>query len=681
MLFNRELSWLLFNERVLQEAQDESVPLIQRLRFLGIYSNNLDEFYKVRVANLERLVALTGRRPKRLSGDYAPAELLDTVREKISLLHEKYEATYHHLLKEMEREGIEVVNERELTDEQQQFVWDYFASTVSIRTVPLMLRKRNRLPFLRDDRSYLAIKMWRSKGRANVRYAIIEIPVSSACPRFVTLPSPEGKIQIIFLDDILRFCLDEIFFMFDYDEITAHAFKLTRDAELTLDDDISKSLIQKMEQGIDKRMHGRPIRLVYDREMPRDLLDLITSKFGLTDGDNVNAGGRYHFLRDLMKFPRVAPALEYPRQVPLLHPGVKKFSSILSVIKKKDLLVAYPYQSFTHLLDFLREAAIDPYVESIFITIYRVAERSKVISALTNAARNGKRVVALVELMARFDEERNIEFTDTLQEAGVKVIHGIEGLKVHSKLILVQRREGSRLKGYTHIGTGNFNEDTATLYSDFSLFTANDAIAADAAKVFDFLQHTHRHFECRELIVSPYFMRDFFVAKIAREIHNAEAGRPAYIYAKFNSLTDEDMIYELYRASMAGVEVRLIVRGACCLMPGVEGLSEHIRAISIVDKFLEHSRIIIFGNGGDEQAYIASADWMARNLNRRVEVGVPILDKELRRTLRDFFDIQWADTEKARDLSNFAENRYVGAPAGTPQVRAQEAIYEYLEKK
>ena len=681
VLFNRELSWLLFNERVLQEAQDESVPLIQRLRFLGIYSNNLDEFYRVRVANLERLTILTGRKHKRLSGDYAPAELLDTVRERIAALHEKYEQTYNHILSEMERQGIEVVNEQQLSETQKIFVRDYFASTVSIRTVPLMLRKRNRLPFLRDDRSYLAVKMWSRKTRANVRYAIIEIPVSSACPRFVTLPSPAGKTHIIFLDDILRFCLDEIFFMFDYDEITAHAFKLTRDAELTLDDDISKSLIQKMELGINQRMHGKPIRLVYDREMPRDLLMLITSKFGLHDLVNVNAGGRYHFLRDLMKFPRVAPALEYPRQVPLLHPGVKKFSSILSVIKKKDLLMTYPYQSFTHLLDFLREAAIDPYVESIFITIYRVAERSKVISALTNAARNGKRVVALVELMARFDEERNIEFTDTLQAAGVKVIHGIEGLKVHSKLILVQRREGARLKGYTHIGTGNFNEDTATLYSDFSLFTANDQIAEDAAKVFDFLQHTHQHFECKKLIVSPYFMRNFFMERIDAEIRNAKAGRPAYIYAKFNSLTDVDMIYALYRASMAGVEVRLIVRGACCLMPGVEGLSENIRAISIVDKFLEHARIIIFGNHGDEQVYIASADWMARNLSRRVEVGVPILDKEIRRTVRKIFDIQWSDTVKARDLSNFAENKYVKpAEPGTVPVRAQEAIYAYLQK-
>lgn len=679
-LDNRELSWLSFNGRVLQEARDESVPLLQRLRFLGIYSNNLDEFVKVRVANVERLAAVASDRSRTLTGGYTPAALLDELNARMQSMQADYEQAYAQILREMETHGIFIVNETQLDGAQQAFVWNYFASTVSPRTAPLMLRKRVKLPFLSDDRAYLGVRMETASGRG--RYAVLEIPSSSACPRFVVLPSPPGTTHIILLDDILRFCLDEIFFMFEYVSITAHTFKINRDAELTLDDDISKSLVQKMEQGITKRQHGRPVRLVYDKEMPEDLLELILSKFYIRNRESVSPGGRYHLLRDLMRFPRVAPSLEETPLPPLHHPYIRPFSSILSVVKRSDLLLAYPYYTFNHLIDFLREAAIDPKVESIHITLYRMAERSKVVGALVNAARNGKRVVALVELMARFDEERNIDFTDVMQQAGIKVIHGLDGVKVHAKLILVERREGARLRGYTYVGTGNFNEDTATLYSDFGLLTADDTVAGDAARVFDFLQNTHKHFECERLVVSPYFMREHFVRMIDREIHYARSGRPAYIYAKFNSLTDPDMIVALYRASDAGVDVRLIVRGACCLKPGEKGLSEHIRAISIVDRFLEHARLVVFGGGGDERSYILSADWMPRNLNRRVEVGIPVRDRRIRKLLRKIFDIQWSDRVKARDLSNFAQNQYVGRePGGETEhpVRSQTAIYDYLK--
>ena len=679
-LNNRELSWLSFNGRVLQEARDEGVPLLQRLRFLGIYSNNLDEFVKVRVANVERLASVASDRGRTLTGGYTPIALLEELNVRMHSMQADYEQTYDQILREMESHGIFIVNETQLDHVQQEFVWNYFASTVSPRTAPLMLRKRVKLPFLSDERAYLGVKMVTTSGRG--RYAILEIPTSSACPRFVVLPSPQGTTHIIFLDDILRFCLDEIFFMFDYESISAHTFKINRDAELTLDDDISKSLVQKMEQGITKRQHGRPVRLVYDKQMPEDLLELILSKFDIRNRESVSPGGRYHLLRDLMRFPKVAPSLEETPLPPLHHPYIKPFSSILSVVKRSDLLLAYPYYTFNHLIDFLREAAIDPKVESIYITLYRMAERSKVVGALVNAARNGKRVVVLVELMARFDEERNIDFSDVMQQAGIKVIHGLDGVKVHAKLILVERREGARLRGYTYVGTGNFNEDTATLYSDFGLLTADETTADDAERVFDFLQNTHKHFECDRLVVSPYFMRDHFVRMIDREIHAAKGGKPAYIYAKFNSLTDPDMIAALYRASDAGVDVRLIVRGACCLKPGEKGLSRHIRAISIVDRFLEHARLVIFGGGGDERTYILSADWMPRNLNRRVEVGIPVRDRRIRKLLRKIFDIQWNDRIKARDLSNFAQNQYVGREPGyeeDPPVRSQTAIYDYLK--
>jgi polyphosphate kinase len=679
MINNRDLSWLSFNDRVLQEAQDKTVPLLQRLRFLGIYSNNQDEFIKVRVANVIRMAQYKGKNAPVFSGNYVPRKLLPLINSRVLESQEKFNAIYQELLAEMETHGIFIVDENQLNDEQKAFCIDYFSTVVSPRLVPLIVRKNTKIPFLTDNFIYHAVKMSSATKRGTTNYAIIQIPVSGACPRFVELPSYAGRNCIIFLDDIIRLCLNDIFFMFNYDEISAFTFKIARDAQLTLDDDISKSLLEKIEDGIENRLHGQPIRLVYDQNMPADLLEIIKSKLRLRNVDSVEASGRYHLKRDLMRFPKIRPELESVNPPSLFHPDIKPFSSVLSVIHKKDIFLNYPYHTFSHFIDFLRESAIDPKVESIYITLYRTAGHSKVINALINAAKNGKKVYALLELFARFDEEQNVESSEQLQKGGVKVIHGVEGLKVHSKLVLVQRKENSLQKGYVYVGTGNFNEDTARVYSDFGLFTSNAQIVQDARAVFDFLLNPHRHFLCKQLLISPYFLRDKFEEMIAREIKYATKGKRAFIYAKFNSLTDERIINCLYKASHAGVEIRLIVRGACCLQPQVTGLSDNIRVISIVDKYLEHARLTIFCNGGDNLVHIMSADWMPRNLDRRVEVGIPILDSKIKKTLKKFFEIQWSDNVKARDLSDFGKNNYVTSLDGKV-CRSQVELYDFYKK-
>ena len=673
---NRELSWLSFNERVLQEAQDHSVPLLARLQFLGIFSNNQDEFFKVRIANLMRLCRTHKQRQQRLIGGYTPSELLVEVSRQTERAQEAFTRTYHELLHEMEQQGIFVVGEGQLTERQRAFCRDYFVSVVSPYLVPLILRKSVKIPFLPDGNAYLGVRMSCGNGK-NTRYAVIRIPASTHCPRFVVLPSESGRHDVIFLDDIIRLMIDDVFFMFNYDHITVHTFKIMRDAVLTIDDDISKSLFERIAEGVESRRYGEPIRLIYDREMPEDLLEMLARKLKLTAPGMLAPGDRYHLMKDLMRFPKVRPDLLTVNPVPLRHHDILPFQSILKVVRRSDIFLNYPYHSFQHVIDFLREAAIDPRVERIAITLYRTAEHSKVINALINAAKNGKQVSVLVELKARFDEEQNIEHTDLLQREGVKVIYAIEDLKVHSKIVLVERRENSGIRGYAYIGTGNFNENTATIYGDFGLLTAHKGIVEDVRNVFQFLANSHKQFKYKYLLVSPYFMRDAFDELIDREIRNAKRGRRAYIHAKCNSLTDERIIERLYRASKAGVEIRLIVRGACCLQPAVPGMSDRIRAISIVDKYLEHARLFIFCNDGDERTYIGSADWMSRNLDRRVEVCTPILDKQIQKLLCKVFAIQWADNVKARDLADQVHNPYVQHSSDEPAHRSQTELYDY----
>ncbi len=676
-IYNRELSWLQFNDRVLQEAMDESVPLMQRLRFLGIYSNNQDEFIKVRVANLIRYNTIKNKGQSRMTGDYTPSELLPLINQKVEDSQITFRSTYEKIIGEMEEKGVYVVNETMLSDGQKEFALNYFTSVVSRRLVPIIIRKSVDLPFLPDGKIYLAVKL---ENGASSKYAIIQIPESRDCPRFVVLPSAKDRIDIIFLDDIIRLFLKDIFFMFNYEKITANTFKIVRDAELTFDDDVSKSLTQKIFQGISKREKGTPVRLVYDREMPLDVLNTISRKFGFKSAEQIEAGGRYHLMRDLMKFPVVRQDLENSNPKPMLHPLVKPFESFLKVIRRRDILLCYPYQTFNHFIDLLREAAVDPKVQSIYISLYREALHSKVVNALVNAAKNGKHVIALVELKARFDEEQNLEYTTILQRGGVKVIHSPDELKVHSKLILIERNEGTKeSRGYVYVGTGNFNEDTTNIYSDFGFFTSSPVIAEDARKLFDFLQNPHKHYPFKKLMVSPFYMRKQIENLIENEIRNSKKGLNSYFYGKFNSLTDEKLIKLLYKASKYGVKIRLIVRSACCLQAGINGLSENIEVRSIIDKYLEHARMIITCNNDDPQHYIMSADIMTRNLDRRVEVGVIIDDQSIKDTLTQYFNIEWNDNVKSRLVEPPYENKYVRHTDEKFPYRSQVELYKYFQ--
>jgi len=673
---NRELSWLAFNDRVLQEACDPAVPLMQRLRFLGIFSSNQDEFMKVRLSGLMRMTRSKIKSSRLLSGGYRVDELLPLIKAKIDRNQLISDEIFRGITQEMEEHGVRVLNQTQLSEIQRRYCLDYFSSVVSLRLVPLMINRKTPLPLLRDDRIYLGVKMEKIH---RPRYAIIRVPVSSDCPRFIKLPSPAGDNDIIFIDDVIRLCLGDIFFMFNYDNISAHAFKIMRDAEMLLDDDISTSLMEKMNQGLEKRMQGELVRMAYDKHMPDDLLKLLSRKFNVKQAQLAD-GVRYHMMRDLMKFPPVRPDLEMDDTPPLVHPDFGPCSSLFKVIRRKDVLVNFPYHTFSHVVDFLREAAIDPKVNRIYISLYRTAEHSKVINTLVNAARNGKQVVALVELMARFDEEQNMDSVRILQRAGVKVLDGIRDLKIHAKTILIERREGEGQRGYVYIGTGNFNEATAKLYSDLGLFTSHPEIVEDTRSIFNFLLTTHKHFNCKRLLAAPYYMRRKFEDLIEKEIANARKGLPAYIHAKCNTLTDEKMIRHLYRAGKAGVEVKMIIRGACCLMPQVEGLSDGIEAISIVDRFLEHARVFIFCDNGRQKTYISSADWMTRNLDKRLEIAVPILDADLKQIIRDCFDIQWSDNVKGRDLAEMGVNTYVSRKKAG-KVRSQQSIYHYYQNK
>jgi polyphosphate kinase len=665
---NRELSWLDFNERVLQEAQDTSVPLLQRLRFLGIFSNNQDEFIRVHLAGIVRMSNIKAHKKYPEDADIRESaqRLLMQVNSRVSELQKKFERIYSGVLSEMASNRIYIVDERQLNESQQAFCRDYFSTVVSHRLVPLILRKNTEIPFLKDNSVYLAVKMITAKG--NNRYAIIQVPVNGTCPRFVVLPSDDDRTVIIFLDDIIRLCLGGIFFMFNYRSISAYTFRTLRDAHFSFDDDISKSLIEKMNTGLNKRLHGQPVKLIYDKEMPEEMLKFLSKKLKLVDDKDLSADGRYHLLSDLMKFPKLRPELEDVDLPPLHSCDIEPSSSILKVIDTKDILLNYPYHTFDHFVDFLKEAAIDPKVDSIYITLYRLAENSKVVNTLINAAKNGKTVVAVVELFARFDEERNTEYSQLLQREGVKVVHGFRGTKIHCKLVLLKRKN----RRYVYIGTGNFNESTAQVYSDFGLFTSDKQTAADAETVFGFLQNAPALFDTKQLTVSPYYMRKHFEELINREIRNARSGKKAYIYGKFNNLTDETMIKLLSRASSEGVDVRLIVRSACCLQP--QAGEHNIRIISIVDRFLEHSRMMIFHNGGDEKAFIMSADFMLRNLDLRIEAGIRVTDENIRQTLKDVFDIQWNDNVKARDI----QNNYVTTGEVKP-CRSQLELYNYYK--
>lgn len=678
VLINRELSWLAFNDRVLQEAEDKTVPLIERLKFLGIYSNNRDEFFRVRVATLKRVVKHQ-KKAEELMGEN-PVRLLEKIKQAVIAQQDKFEHIYQVIIRELNKQNISIINEKQLSPAQGNFVKEYFREKVKGSLFPIMLDSPSPFPYLKDRLGYLIIKLGRKDSSKKNKYAIIEVPTDTIS-RFVVLPKEKDKNYILLLDDVIRYCLDDIFQNFDHDYIESYNIKLTRDAEIDIDTDLSKSFVEKISKGLKARKTGQPVRLVYDSEIAPDMLDFIMKKIKLGKDDNPIPGGRYHNFKDFISFPNIGHAdLSYKKNIPLKHPDLKDQSSIIKVIKKKDVLLTYPYQSFDHIIDLLREASIDPKVQSIRITLYRVAKNSNIVKALINALKNGKQVTAVIELQARFDEEANIYWSGKLQEEGAKVIYGVPGLKVHSKLFLITRKESGKINQYAHIGTGNFNGDTSKVYTDQTLLTSNKIITEEIEKVFDFYLDNFKGGVYKHLLVSPFFMRKRLVQLINKEIQNAKANKPASIILKLNNLVDAEMIRKLYEASAEGVKIKLIVRGICSLVAGVNGLSENIEAISIVDKYLEHSRVFIFHNNGDEKYFISSADWMTRNLDHRSEVAVPIYDKEIQQQLKKIINILWSDNTKVRILGSTQNNSYRKSNSKV-KIRAQEEIYTLLKPK
>ena len=676
---NREISWLSFNARVLQEAEDPSVPMFERIRFLGIFSNNLDEFFRVRVAAVRRMLEL-GKDDETLLGEYSSSELYETIMSTVLQQQQKSQEIYRNIWAEMASENIFILDEKQLTHDQGVFVRKYFNLKVLPNIVPIMLDKSMKFPYLRDKSVYLAVKLSKLKTPSKFAYALIRIP-SRSVSRFLVLPEHGNKKFVILVDDVIRFCLNDVFPIFNYDHFEAYTIKVTRDAELDIDDDIAKSFIEKMELSLKKRKVGIPVRLIYDREMPADLLEFIMKKMKLEGEEKTVAGGRYHNHKDFMNFPEIGkPHHYYQTLPPVPHKDLPPHQSILKKLRQKDVLLHYPYQSFSHFIDLLREAAIDPKVKEIGITIYRVSETSKVVNALLNAIRNGKKVTVVIELQARFDEEANIFWSNKLQDEGAHVINGIPGLKIHCKLAWIQRKEKNGLRNYAYIGTGNFHEGTARVYADKGFMTADSRIADEVANMFEFFRHTYRHFNFKQIIVAPFSMRNFFIQKIDQEITNAKKGKKSYIVLKMNSLIDQEMIDKLYEASRAGVKIQLIIRGIFGLKTDDPELSRNIEAISIVDKFLEHTRVLMFANGGKEDIYISSADWMPRNLDRRIEVACPIYSPEIRSELKELLRIQLRDNTKARILDSELTNQYNNQSNGI-RYRAQEDYHNFIKKR
>ena len=680
---DREKSWLTFNARVLQEANDENVPLLDRLRFLGIFSNNLDEFFRVRYAAIRRMSHESTESEKILG--VKAEELLKEITEIVIEQQSDSLRILNEIEKKLELQNIFMINENDISKDQEKFIHDYFIQKVSPALVTIMLNDLEEFPLLKDTSGYLAVKLvmngsqlFNDKAK-EIRYAVVEIP--NTINRFLVLPSSSEKQYIILLDDVIRYNLNNIFNIFDYESISAHMIKITRDAQLEFDSDLSKSLIEKISSSVKDRRVGEPVRFVYDQAIGKDTLDFFLRGMHIDSSDSIIPGGRYHNRRDYMSFPNLGRYdLLYKENVPLPISGLSLEGSILEKIKKKDYLLYAPYQSFSYIIKFLREAALDPKVVSIKITLYRLAKNSQIVSSLINAAKNGKKVTVQIELQARFDEESNISYSEQMQTEGIELIFGVKGLKVHSKICVIERIEDSKIKRYGLISTGNFNENSAKIYTDVTVFTSNNEILKDASKVFDFFDVNYRVHRYKHLIVSPHYTRGKFNKLIEREISNALLGKEAFIKLKMNSISDFKMTDKLYEASNAGVKIQLIIRGICCLIPGIKGLSENIEAISIVDNYLEHSRVYIFANDGNPDVFISSADFMTRNLDARVEVTCPIYDKDIKKELIETFEIGWKANVKARIHSIDLANKYRRRGDEKP-FRAQLEMYNYYQNK
>jgi len=674
---NREISWLDFNARVLQEAADANVPLIERLRFLGIYSNNLDEFFQVRYATVRR-IAQSVKTGKKVLGGIEAQVLLDEITQKVIGLQKQSGEILTAIEQALQKENIFFIDENQVPDEQHNFLKEYFLEHVSPALVTVMLSKNREQDFT-DNTAFLTVKMKRKKlieGKDQFVFALIEL--NPKLNRFIVLPKIGNRQNIMLLEDLIRYHFHLIFSFFDYETIEAHMIKITRDAELDLEEDASKSYIEKISEGVKDRMYSDPVRLVYDSSISKDTLDFVMQKLRIATSDSLIPGGRYHHRRDYMKFPSLGRKnLLYSPLDPLPIAGLSLEKPLFESIQQKDYLLHTPYQNFSYVLKFLREAALDPQVQSIKITVYRLAKVSHVVSALINAAKNGKKVLVQIELQARFDEENNIDMANRLEAAGVQLIFGVPGLKVHAKICLVERLEGKKLKRYGFISTGNFNEATSKVYTDYTLFTFHQKLLKEVNKVFNFLQVNYKLKVYKHLIVSPHYTRSSIVRLVDQEIANKKAGLPAGIKMKLNNLTSYKIVDKFYEASRAGVPVKLMIRGICCLIPGIKNMSENIEVIGVVDRFLEHSRLYIFENAGDPTMYISSADMMTRNIENRVEVACPIYAKDLQKQILDAFEIGWNDNCKGRRINGKVQNE-INTNLQKP-LRSQEALYQYTQ--
>ncbi|MDA9843481.1 polyphosphate kinase 1 [Flavobacteriaceae bacterium] len=674
---NRELSWLDFNARVLQEATHSSVPLLERLRFIGIFSNNLDEFFQVRYATVQRIVQ-SEKSGKKVFGGKDAKELLKSITSKVIEQQKESVKILREIEKELEKEQIFFVNEKQVLEEHKSFLKEYFIQKVSPALMTIMISEKETQDFS-DNQAFLTVKLsFSSDKKTNNQFALIELP--KELDRFIVLPQLGKNQYVMFLDDLIRYHFHLIFNFFEYTQISSHMIKVTRDAELDMEGDVSKSYINKIVESVKERILAEPVRLVYDKDIENDTLDLVKNLLGIDTTDSLIPGGRYHHRRDYMNFPELkSNELHYKRVDAITIPGLSLEKSIFKSIDKKDFLLYTPYHSFSYLIKFLREAALDPEVTTIKITIYRLSKLSNVASALINAAKNGKKVLVQIELQARFDETNNITYAEQMQAAGVELIFGIPGLKVHSKIGVIEKVVAGKKKRYGFISTGNFNEDTAKIYTDYTLLTSDQKILKEVNKVFNFLQVHYKLKKYKHLIVSPHYTHNAIVRMIKQEIDNHKAGLPSGIKLKLNAITNFEMIQKLYEASCAGVSIQMIVRGICCLIPGVKGMSENIEVISIVDKYLEHPRVYIFANGGKQKVYISSADFMTRNIENRVEVAVPIYDTGLQDEITDVFEIAWKDNVKARKINGTVQNEFIKNDLEI--VRSQWKIHDYYSAK
>lgn len=668
----RDISWLKFNHRVLQEAQDKTVPLYERIKFLAIFSSNLDEFFRVRVSSLRSFKQLRKKTREKLN--LKPKKILKEIQRIVEDQQQLFGHVYRNeIIPALNQEGIFLLQELEYLEEHEAFARNYFEEKIAPLLAPLYVKPGGTPPLLRNNFLYLVLD-WEEE---HSDLALLELPVEEL-GRFIILPSKDDHYFVTFLDDLIRFNLP--YYFKDRTFKTAYAIKLSRDAEIYIDDEFSGNLLEKIKQGLFDRNVGTPTRLLYDAQMPEIILEKVIELLALTSNDLVE-GARYHNFNDFFGFPdpKEQPNLHDKPLPPLAHPQLEQAERLFDLIWKEDQIIHFPYQKYDYVTRLLREAIEHPQVTQIKITLYRVASKSAITQTLLEGIQKGKRVVVFIEAKARFDEASNLYWGQRLSEAGAKVIYSYPGIKVHTKLLLIQFKEDAT-PDIAYIGTGNFNEKTAKLYCDHALLTADKRLTPEVAQVFELLEGRLILPQTEHLLISPYTLRDQFIHLIQQEIKLAQAGKDAYIIIKMNSLEDPLMIDKLYEASQAGVRIQLIVRGICCLLPGVEGLSENIEAISIVDRFLEHARIYVFGNGGNEKMYIASADWMTRNLDRRVEVAAPIFDPSIYKELRKSLELQLLDNRKARILDPEQRNLYQQTPFETAPLRSQVAFYQYLKK-